>query len=730
MISLRSRALTVAIFAALGAASAYARAAASLPVRYTRSVARGLAAASLVATTMLTYRFGVFSPAPVLTTLAVAFFALGEDRIVAYGFTALSGLAYAALAALAVAEGLPGSGLVRPLDAGFGGRLAIVAIVLLVHAATLWHARISRRATLNAIQRSNDWFREARQREVRLDEANRDIDKLLKMNAGDSPVHAGARAGPTYCSDRIGRGAMGEVYAATHAESGESAAVKLLHRDMQEDTLLVQRFLREGEATSKLHAPNVVRIYEVGEARGRRPLSGDGAACAVTTSPGTCASARPAVARRGRYRSSSRWPRGSRQRASRASCTAISSRRTSSSRSRRTRRRIWKILDFGVSRLDRLGGTLTKDVIVGTPGYMSPEQAGGAVTTHRSDIFSFGAVVYRALTGEPPFAAEDTPQTLYQVVYRNPIRPSTARARASARRRSRARDRARKGPGRTASTSALDFAAAMRLAAKNALDPQSRLHARDAARGAAVGGRGEGQRGGGIRRTSYHCPTWSRSRLNAVHSRAELNTRLGYDDTLAQYDDSPLGDDDALAQYDDSLRLGTTIPERDIGQIGSGTLVTRAATLRRRWRVAGIGSGKLAKPPSTRRFRSRPASFPSSPTGHPRTEATHRPERHPPCAELRRDGIGARLAERGLFSSRRHSLREAEKQDLPPGEVTVREERRDARQIAEGPRIELLARRVEAEVDREPTRGRDSPLQLRRAARTSPRRSHRTPGEG
>ncbi len=100
---------------------------------------------------------------------------------------------------------------------------------------------------------------------MQLDEANRDLDKLLKMNAGDAAAYVGARAGPYTLRDRIGRGAMGEVYAARHGESGEPAAVKLLHPEMQRDSLLMQRFLREGEAASKLHAPNVVQIYEVGK---------------------------------------------------------------------------------------------------------------------------------------------------------------------------------------------------------------------------------------------------------------------------------------------------------------------------------------------------------------------------------------------------------------------------------------------------------------------------------
>jgi serine/threonine-protein kinase len=108
---------------------------------------------------------------------------------------------------------------------------------------------------------------------------------------------------------------------------------------------------------------------------------------------------------------------------------------------------------------------------------MSPEQAAGTTASHRSDLFSFGAVVYRALTGNPPFAGEDTPQTLYQVVYRNPVRPGAlvpglppdidlVLAIALA-----------KDPA-DRFDSAYEMAQAMAGAAKSALDPPLRLHAR------------------------------------------------------------------------------------------------------------------------------------------------------------------------------------------------------------------------------------------------------------
>jgi serine/threonine protein kinase len=264
------------------------------------------------------------------------------------------------------------------------------------------------------------------------------------------------------------------VYSAKHVDSGDLAAVKLLHANMLEDPNLMQRFLREGEAASKLHAPNVVQIYEVGNL-------GDGAPyLAMELLRGHDLSWH--LRRRGQLSleevmSLVEQVAAGLEVARVAGVVHRDLKPQNLFLAQQTNAvPIWKILDFGVSRLADSGGTLTKDVIVGTPGYMSPEQAGGSATTHRSDIFSFGAVVYRTLTGEPPFAAEDTPQTLYQVVYRNPMRPSTlvrglppdvdlVLAIALAKDQTDRFD------------SALDMAAAMRLAVNGALDPRRRLHA-------------------------------------------------------------------------------------------------------------------------------------------------------------------------------------------------------------------------------------------------------------
>jgi serine/threonine-protein kinase len=85
----------------------------------------------------------------------------------------------------------------------------------------------------------------------------------------------------------------------------------------------------------------------------------------------------------------------------------------------------WKILDFGVSKLAGSKGTITRRGVVGTPSFMSPEQARGLPTDARSDLFSLAIVAYRSLTGRRAFAGPDVPQILFDVVYGTPAPPTT-----------------------------------------------------------------------------------------------------------------------------------------------------------------------------------------------------------------------------------------------------------------------------------------------------------------
>ena len=75
-----------------------------------------------------------------------------------------------------------------------------------------------------------------------------------------------------------------------------------------------------------------------------------------------------------------------------------------------------------MSKLNSAYGTLTKDGVVGTPQYMSPEQARGEPVDNRTDVFGIGAVLYRALPGRPPIKGKNH-TALYNAAYSRPVRP-------------------------------------------------------------------------------------------------------------------------------------------------------------------------------------------------------------------------------------------------------------------------------------------------------------------
>ncbi len=444
------------------------------PLDYRPSLARAFGAVASVTSLVISMYLGVLSPAPMFVVLGVAFFAMSDDRVVAFGAPAVAAGGYTLLAVLVASGAVPDVGLLAT-TADPAVRFAAAGLVPVVMLLSVWQARVTRRAILDALDRATEAMREMRTREAQLEEANRDLDFLMRMAAGRAGPYTGLAAGRYVIRHLLARGAMGEIYAATDGESGDDAAIKVLQPSMLGDEALVTRFLREGQAASRLEQPNVVTIFEVGtigangapyiamellrghdlgwhlRQRGSLPVD-EVVSLAEQVGLGLEAARAAGIVHRDLK------PQNVFLAQQHASAPA------------------WKILDFGVSRLAGTTGTLTMDQIVGTPGYMSPEQAGGREATHRSDVFSFGAVVYRTLTGQPAFSGPDTPQVLYQVVYRNPPRPSLLMpglptdldivlAIAMA-----------KDPG-DRFASALEMADALKAAAKGTLDATHRVHA-------------------------------------------------------------------------------------------------------------------------------------------------------------------------------------------------------------------------------------------------------------
>jgi serine/threonine-protein kinase len=470
------RAIFSVALAGLGVVAARTWWVARQPIDYAPPVARTFGAVAACASLVVVWYLGVLSPAPMLVVLGVGFFAMSDDRMTAFGVPAVAAGGYALLAGLVALGVLPDAGLMPALAVDVAPRFATVALVPMVMGLAVWQARITRRAMLDALDRQVAAMREMRTREAQLEEANRDLDFLMRMQAGRAGPYTGLSAGRYLIRHLIARGAMGEVYAATDTESGEDAAIKVLQSNMLGDDQLVARFVREGEAASQLVGPNVVTVHEVGtigangapyiamellrghdlgwhlRQRGALPLD-EVVALAEQVSQALEAARKAGVVHRDLK------PQNLFLAQQHAAAP------------------VWKILDFGVSRLAGTTGTLTMDMIVGTPGYMSPEQAaGGREVTHRSDVFSFGAVLYRALTGHPPFSGSDTPQILYQVVYKSPARPSQLVPGLPADVEMVLAIAMAKDPGERFA-SAIEMGEALRAAAKGALDPSLRVHA-------------------------------------------------------------------------------------------------------------------------------------------------------------------------------------------------------------------------------------------------------------
>jgi len=214
----------------------------------------------------------------------------------------------------------------------------------------------------------------------------------------------------------LGRGAMGEVYEAVRGD-GVPAAVKLLNARGAASATMTERFHREMQVAARLDAPNIVRVYEVSPPDAPVPY------LAMERLHGTDLATR--------LRAESRLPSDELVVLLDQVARGLEVARLAGVVHRDLKPHnlffhagaIWKILDFGVSKVLGSEGTLTGEGIVGTPQYMAPEQASGGQVTHLADVYALGAIAYRCLTGRSPFKGRDLAELVYQVVHTPPLRP-------------------------------------------------------------------------------------------------------------------------------------------------------------------------------------------------------------------------------------------------------------------------------------------------------------------
>ncbi len=214
------------------------------------------------------------------------------------------------------------------------------------------------------------------------------------------------------------RGHGGRVPRRGLAASPRDRARRRYDRSWRSHRRTSPRFLREARATAALQHDHIVTIYHVGEERGVPFL-------AMPLLRGKTVEDRLAEAPRLSFAEVLRIGREAAEGLAEAHGHGLVHRDIKP-------RNMWleapsgrvKLLDFGLVRSDRdeLGVTRS-GMILGTPAYMSPEQAGGRTVDHRSDLFSLGCVLYRLATGRPPFAGSDPISTLVAVASAHPSPP-------------------------------------------------------------------------------------------------------------------------------------------------------------------------------------------------------------------------------------------------------------------------------------------------------------------
>jgi serine/threonine-protein kinase len=366
------------------------------------------------------YYFGLFSAGIVVVTVGVYYFGQSSDRV-QYLYLPVTMISIYLVAALLVSGGVvPDRGLFNAV-AGLETRLFAVSQVTLVMALTARMATLSRRSMRAAMARSHEAMALARQGHALLVEAQQQLERALGIVIGQPSHYSGQIAGQFQLGVVIGVGAMGEVYAAEHVDTAQPAAVKLMRPSTLSRPDLVERFLREGAICSSLHSPHLVTIHEVGKLADGAPYM------AMELLRGQDLAAR--------LRKEGRLPPSEVVELARALAAGLSVvheagvvhrdlKPVNVFHAEQPGGPCWKILDFGISKPARSTGTLTDIGVVGTPGYMSPEQARGLPLDHRSDMFAMGVLLYRTLTGRPAFIGSDTPQIMFDVAYKMPEQPS------------------------------------------------------------------------------------------------------------------------------------------------------------------------------------------------------------------------------------------------------------------------------------------------------------------
>ncbi len=224
--------------------------------------------------------------------------------------------------------------------------------------------------------------------------------------------------------EEVARGGMGIVYKARQPQVSRIVALKVLAAGQFASPDFVKRFRIEAEAAASLDHPNIVPIYEIGECEGQpffsmKFIEGGSLAAHISKleSPTPYRQAAELLEKLARA-SHFAHQRGILHRDIKPGNVLLDAQGEP------------YLTDFGLAKLVENDSTLTRTLaMLGTPSYMSPEQARGEAKqlTTAVDVYGLGAVFYELLVGQPPFAGGTTMETVRQVLDKEPRRPSALR---------------------------------------------------------------------------------------------------------------------------------------------------------------------------------------------------------------------------------------------------------------------------------------------------------------
>ena len=234
------------------------------------------------------------------------------------------------------------------------------------------------------------------------------------------PLSAGFRLGPYEILAAIGSGGMGEVYRARDPRLARDVAIKILPSELATDADRLRRFEHEAQAAAGLNHPNILAVHDVGTVDGQpyivsELLEGETLRDRLSTGP---LPARKAIDCAGQLARglSAAHERGIVHRDLKPENIFVDAGGRA------------KILDFGLAKLTErepaLAGSVlptkapdtSPGVVLGTVGYMSPEQVRGQTVDHRTDIFALGAVLYEMLSGQRAFRRDTAIDTMTAIL--------------------------------------------------------------------------------------------------------------------------------------------------------------------------------------------------------------------------------------------------------------------------------------------------------------------------